>query len=639
MARRALVHIYFPVLLAGPVAALSRVASHPIAPASLHASPKASQRLDLMPRKSTVPQGRSQSSSTSQGAMWGCTVGAAAGAVIGYLWGYASGKEPAIHLVAGTVAGALLGTSVGAFLPAAGGKAGQGKRLVTPVSVKIQRMAQNALHIAAWDLERAAQENSTNATRIKQIKGWRAKAKDIMDHIEHYHGGNVTFNHTLVGELHGVVAVSNVSEMLSAETAYANDQLLTAHDVAYLTHGMKGEDKGCKGVPNHTAAFQGDMVPADPKQLELFRTLSRERLSPLDTGQSRGAPNDDPGQPWDAGIVKYCFAPDVSQTVKDVFVAATGQYSRAITCISFVDVGWKSGTSLDPKEAQFCKESPAIFVMSDPNSGCYSYVGMIAQWPSQQLQLNDPGCVSIGMALHELTHAMGQAHEHARPDRDAHVQIMWDNVPPSNFKDFNIVPLGYTGLPYDVLSVMHYDAYAFALDTSKPTIVSIDADGDHTMGNRVGISQNDAQQMATMYSEVAPGCGKHLLAGNGCINMKAANGSGICSKITQCSSEVLDLCCACGGGIKVQCYQGQTCPQSDPLPAPPGADCLQDATSLFSGSSCVIINKCSSPVTWKCSSGCQQTSPVGGYMQYTCNQAPEVDICQSKATSCTVVMA
>lgn len=46
------------------------------------------------------------------------------------------------------------------------------------------------------------------------------------------------------------------------------------------------------------------------------------------------------------------------------------------------------------------------------------------------MNLQSPGCMSIGTVMHEMIHALGFHHEHGRPDRDDHVDILWQNIIP-----------------------------------------------------------------------------------------------------------------------------------------------------------------------------------------------------------------
>merc|ERR1719436_1836343 len=70
------------------------------------------------------------------------------------------------------------------------------------------------------------------------------------------------------------------------------------------------------------------------------------------------------------------------------------------------------------------------------NGGCWSVVGRTGA--VQGLSLSDPGCVHTGTVQHELLHAMGFHHEQARPDRDSHVEIKWQNISPGKERNFVI---------------------------------------------------------------------------------------------------------------------------------------------------------------------------------------------------------
>lgn len=61
-----------------------------------------------------------------------------------------------------------------------------------------------------------------------------------------------------------------------------------------------------------------------------------------------------------------------------------------------------------------------------PDSGCYSMLGRLGV--AQQLNLEIPGCITKGIAMHEMLHAIGFYHEQSREDRDDYVSINWDNI-------------------------------------------------------------------------------------------------------------------------------------------------------------------------------------------------------------------
>ena len=95
--------------------------------------------------------------------------------------------------------------------------------------------------------------------------------------------------------------------------------------------------------------------------------------------------------------------------------------------------------------------------------GCWSYVGFVNPVTFQNLNLG-AGCVTRDTIQHEVLHALGFLHEQSRPDRDEHVDILWDNILPDYHAQFWKIPDDeWDGLKefYDVKSVMHYEGWAF----------------------------------------------------------------------------------------------------------------------------------------------------------------------------------
>jgi len=252
---------------------------------------------------------------------------------------------------------------------------------------------------------------------------------------------------------------------------------------------------------------------------------------------------------------------------------------------------------------------------------------MVPQFRSQQLQMHPVGCISIGTMTHEIGHALGMAHEQARPDRDKYVSINVGNVKHGMMRNFEIIHRADVSLDYDYCSIMHYDAYAFAKDRSKPTILS---DVTTEMGNRAGLSSYDVKQLEHMYKPLVPHCRGSQLAGLGCID-KLWRGKNVCPKVQKCTQGIIKTkaCCACGGGFKVQCYKGQKCPQAEPLTPPPGSNCLVSKTHFFPGYECIFTNVCDFPVKWQCPShDCKHVTGAGGYWMQSCNGITQTEVCK-----------
>jgi hypothetical protein len=305
----------------------------------------------------------------------------------------------------------------------------------------------------------------------------------------------------------------------------------------------------------------------------------------------------------------------------------------AVPCLQFVDVGLKSGSSTSPEYQQKCNEQPAIFVQSNPAEGCYSFVGMVHWKPSQRLQLQEPGCLAIGTAVHELGHALGMAHEQSRPDRDSFVKIHWNNIQSGMSHNFDKEPKAYTKSAYDMLSIMHYDRFAFARNKAYPTIEYVGQGVHDELGQRAGLSAYDVSQVVAMYAVESNTCTGSALDGMGCINKPDDDGSDVCN-IKQCNSKAAKHCCGCGGGVQVQCYKGQHCPQSAPLPDLDAKDCIEDATAKFAGQGypCIYTNVCKFNVEFTCPGlDCSHKVRSKSYEAAQCNNQYQTTICSAKS--------
>uniref|UniRef100_A0A1B0DJF8 Metalloendopeptidase n=1 Tax=Phlebotomus papatasi TaxID=29031 RepID=A0A1B0DJF8_PHLPP len=138
--------------------------------------------------------------------------------------------------------------------------------------------------------------------------------------------------------------------------------------------------------------------------------------------------------------------------------------------------------------------------IQNANSGCWSYVGRIRN--AQILNLSiQAGCVSKGIATHELIHAVGFFHAQSDVNRDKYVRIKWENMMDGKEHNFEVYTNSYVtdyGEGYDYGSIMHYGPYAFSKNY-LPTIEAIYNTGE-VMGQRDRMSQKDINKIRKMYN-------------------------------------------------------------------------------------------------------------------------------------------
>lgn len=99
--------------------------------------------------------------------------------------------------------------------------------------------------------------------------------------------------------------------------------------------------------------------------------------------------------------------------------------------------------------------------------------------------------------VHEFYHAFGVYHEQSRSDRDAYVEIKWNNIQDNAVGNFQKQPGSVDYYDYDYGSLMHYPGTSFAKDRSKPTIVP--KRRGVSIGQRQKLSYGDRQTVAKMY--------------------------------------------------------------------------------------------------------------------------------------------
>lgn len=185
---------------------------------------------------------------------------------------------------------------------------------------------------------------------------------------------------------------------------------------------------------------------------------------------------------WPNGLIPYT----VVQPLQNVVNQAIAHFA-ANTRIRFV-------LRTAANQAQYPN-----YVSFEQQSGCWSYVGM--QGNGKQVISLGAGCETLGIAVHEICHALGLWHEQSREDRDTNVQIVWANIQAGREHNFNqhIVDGDDIG-GYDFGSIMHYGRRAFSKN-NQDTIIP---NGGQAIGQRNGLSAGDIAAIRAMYPQLEP---------------------------------------------------------------------------------------------------------------------------------------
>ncbi|XP_057372024.1 hatching enzyme 1.2-like [Daphnia carinata] len=202
---------------------------------------------------------------------------------------------------------------------------------------------------------------------------------------------------------------------------------------------------------------------------------------------------------WPNGIVPYVIDNKYDAASKAIILDGIAEFGK-YTCIKFV-----------PRTTQ-----SDYIIFTEHSSGlCWT-----GKWGERQLEVGRLGgvqyvslivaknCLRKFNVMHELMHSLGFYHEQQRDDRDKYIKVFYDNIVEDQHQVSYGIRYTSTGAannletPYDYNSIMHYHAYSFPKDQSRPVMAAVD--GCSRFGNEKQFSKVDVLRINRLYKCPAP---------------------------------------------------------------------------------------------------------------------------------------
>jgi hypothetical protein len=199
--------------------------------------------------------------------------------------------------------------------------------------------------------------------------------------------------------------------------------------------------------------------------------------------------------PWHKCIVPYVFNNGFTDSEKDTIK----KYMNIITQASKINLN-DPGIVFIPKtnEIEFI-----TFNKTENTKNCGDSL-LSKRLGGQTINLSS-NCITERTIIHELLHALGFSHEHARKDRDNYVKINYDNILDESKSQFDINTNVVSDkiilkTDYDYNSIMHYSEYAFSKN-ELPTIEIKDKDKNIPENYSNKLSDIDKKRLQMYYNE------------------------------------------------------------------------------------------------------------------------------------------
>ncbi|XP_056418984.1 astacin-like metalloendopeptidase [Hyla sarda] len=181
------------------------------------------------------------------------------------------------------------------------------------------------------------------------------------------------------------------------------------------------------------------------------------------------------------GTVQVPFTfPSVYTDFERSMVSEVMKEFEVMTCVKFVS-----------------RTTEVDYLAIESADGCWSYVGKVGG--KQVVSISMPACTKYTLIQHELMHTLGFFHEQTRKDRDQYIKILWENISPSDYINFDYDGGSTLNLPYGYNSIMHYGSKDYSRVSGKPSMV-VKGDPKRSLGQTTGMDDVDVLKVNAAYN-------------------------------------------------------------------------------------------------------------------------------------------